>query len=113
MDRAALSEAISYTGNAPTVKCETSSSDQLIESKSIMDLPLGDRRTMNVIQMNGAAVFTGYDSGQKPNFVLAGGRAQSQMLWVDGGSGQNMRLGIGQVDTDPPIELVAEVRVLR
>src|SRR5205085_598532 len=59
-----------------------------------------------------AAVFTGYDNGQKPNFILAGGRAQSQMFWIDGGSGQNMRLGIGQVDTDPPVELVEEIKVV-
>src|SRR5258708_676332 len=106
------SEAVTITAQTPQVQSETSSIGQLIESKSIMDLPLGDRRTMNVIQMNGAAVFTGYDNGQKPNFILAGGRAQRQMLWVDGGSGQNMRLGIGQIYTDPPVELVAEIKVL-
>ena len=112
LELGAVSEAVTIAARAPQVQSETSSIGQLIESKSIMDLPLGDRRTMNVIQMNGAAVFTGYDNGQKPNFILAGGRAQSQMLWVDGGSGQNMRLGIGQVDTDPPVELVAEIKVL-
>ena len=67
---------------------------------------------MNVIQLTGAAVFTGYENGQKPNFSLAGGRAQSQMFWIDGASGQNMRLGIGQMDTDPPVELVDEIKVL-
>jgi hypothetical protein len=34
------------------------------------------------------------------------------MFWIDGGSGQNMRLGIGQVDIDPPVETVQEVKVL-
>jgi hypothetical protein len=83
-----------------------------LKSKSIADLPLADRRTMNVINMSGTAVFTGYDSVQKPNFILAGGRAQSQMMWTDGASGQNMRLGIGQIDTDAPIEVVDEIKVL-
>ena len=67
---------------------------------------------MNVIQLVGTAVFAGYDSGLKPNFILAGGRAQSQMFWIDGSSDQNMRLGIGQMDTDPPVEMVQEIQVL-
>ncbi|MBA2353803.1 MAG: hypothetical protein H0V80_03940, partial [Acidobacteria bacterium] len=67
---------------------------------------------MNLIKMTGAAVFVSYDSGQKPNFSLAGGRTQSQMFWIDGGAGQNMRLGIGQVDVDPPVDTVQEVKIL-
>ena len=107
-----INQSVTVTAEAPQVESRTSSFGQLIESRSIADLPLGDRRTLNVIQLNGAAVFVGYDTGQKPNFSLAGGRAQSQMFWIDGGSGQNMRLGIGQVDTDPPVELVEEIKVL-
>ena len=47
-----------------------------------------------------------------PNFSLAGGRTQSQMFWIDGGSGQNMRLGVGQINLDPPVEAVDEIKVL-
>ena len=107
-----VSQSVNVTGEAPQVEASTSGIDQLIDSKSVTDLPLADRRTMNIINMTGAAVFTGYDRGQKPNFILAGGRAQSQMMWIDGGSGQNMRLGIGQMNTDPPVELVSEIKVL-
>ena len=107
-----LSQSVTVSSEASLVQSSTSGIDQLIESKSIANIPLGDRRTMNVIQLSGAAVFTGYDNGQKPNFSLAGGRAQSQMFWIDGASGQNMRLGIGQLDTDPPIELIDEIKVL-
>ncbi|HLH18679.1 MAG TPA: carboxypeptidase regulatory-like domain-containing protein [Bryobacteraceae bacterium] len=107
-----MTETVTVTTEVPLVESATSGLDQLIESRSIANIPLGDRRTMNVIQLSGAAVFAGYDSGQKPNFSLAGGRAQSQMFWIDGASGQNMRLGIGQIDTDPPTELVEEIKVL-
>ncbi len=107
-----LSQSVTVSGEVAMVQSSTSGVDQLIESKSIADIPLGDRRTMNVVQLSGAAVFAGYDSGQKPNFSLAGGRAQSQMFWIDGASGQNMRLGIGQMDTDPPVELIQEIKVL-
>ncbi len=107
-----LSQSVTVAGEASMVQSTTSGVDQLIEAKSIADIPLGDRRTMNVIQLSGAAVMAGYDNGQKPNFSLAGGRAQSQMFWIDGASGQNMRLGIGQMDTDPPVELIEEIKVL-
>ncbi|HET8550105.1 MAG TPA: hypothetical protein VFL57_18975 [Bryobacteraceae bacterium] len=85
---------------------------QLVDSKSVQDIPLGDRRTMNLLRITGAAVFVHYDTGARRNFSLARGRTQSQMFWIDGGTGQNMRLGIGQVDTDPPVEVVQEVKVL-
>lgn len=98
----AATEAITITAAASTLETRTSAVSSLVESRSIEDMPLGDRRTMNIIRFTGAAVFVNYDSGQKPNFSLADGRTQSQMFWIDGGTGQNMRLGIGQIDADPP-----------
>ncbi len=108
----AVSESVTVTGEASLLETRTAQSSQLVETRTIEDMPLGDRRTMNMINITGAAVFVNYDSGSKPNFSLAGGRTQSQMFWVDGGTGQNMRLGIGQIDTDPPVEVVQEVKVL-
>jgi Carboxypeptidase regulatory-like domain len=108
----ATSDTVTITGETPLLQTRTSDVSTLIESKTVQDLPLGDRRTLNIIKLTGAAVFVNYDSGTKPNFSLAGGRTQSQMFWIDGGSGQNMRLGIGQVDIDPPVETVQEVKVL-
>lgn len=108
----AVTESVNVTAVASTLETRSSDVGQLIESRTVQDLPLGDRRTMNLIAGMGAAVFINYDSGQKPNFSLAGGRPQSQMFWIDGGAGQNMRLGIGQIDTDPPVEVMQEVKVL-
>jgi hypothetical protein len=107
-----LAETVTVTTEAPTVENRTSVIGQTIESADIENLPLGNRRTMNVLNLSPATAFVGYDSGQKPNFSLAGGRTQSQMFWIDGASGQNMRLGIGQVDLDPPAETVQEIRIL-
>lgn len=108
----AVTESILVTSQASLLETRTSEQAQLVEARNIADMPLGDRRTMNIIQMTGAAVFINYDSGGKPNFSLAGGRTQSQNFYMDGGTIQNMRLGIGQIDTDPPVETVAEVKVL-
>ena len=112
MEIGSVNETVVVTDQAPLLETRTSDSSQLVEARNVQDMPLGDRRTMNIIQMTGAAVFVNYDTGGKPNFSLAGGRTQSQNFYMDGGTIQNMRLGIGQVDTDPPVETVAEVKVL-
>ncbi|MDQ6758628.1 MAG: carboxypeptidase regulatory-like domain-containing protein [Acidobacteriota bacterium] len=112
LELGAVADSINVSASASLLETRTSDVSQLVESKSIEDIPLGDRRTMNIINITGAAVFVAYDAGAKPNFSLAGGRTQSQMFWIDGGTGQNMRLGIGQIDLDPPVETVEEVKVL-
>lgn len=107
-----VAEVVTVTGEAPLLQTRTSEFSQTIESQTVQDLPLGDRRTMNLIQTTGSAVFVNYDAGGKPNFSLSGGRTQSQNFLIDGGTAQNMRLGIGQIDVDPPVETVQEVKVL-
>jgi hypothetical protein len=98
LELGSVTETVSVSAAASLLETRTSEVSQLVESKTIEDMPLGDRRSMNVINITGAAVFVNYDNGSKPNFSLAGGRTQSQMFWIDGGTGQNMRLGIGQID---------------
>jgi hypothetical protein len=108
----AVTETVSVSAEAPLVESRTSDTGQLIESKNISDLPLSDHRTMNVVALTPASVYVGYNSGQKPNVSLAGGRTQSQMIWIDGGTDANMRMGIGQMDLDPPVDAVQEVRLI-
>jgi Carboxypeptidase regulatory-like domain len=108
-------QTITVTSEATMTETRTSDVSQLVESKSIEGLPLGNRRTLNVVQLSGAAVFVGYPNtpaNVNPNFSLAGGRTQSQMAWIDGGNAQNMRMGAGQINLDPPVEAVQEVKVL-
>jgi len=112
LELGAVTESVSVSAQASLLETRNSDVGQLVEGKTIENMPLGDRRSMNMINIMGAAVFVTYEAGQKPNFSLAGGRTQSQMLWIDGGSGQNMRLGVGQMDLDPPVEVVQEVKVL-
>ncbi len=107
-----LTESVTVSAEAPLLETRTADAGQLVEARTVEDMPLGDRRAMNMVNILGAAVFVNYDSGSKPNFSLAGGRTQSQMFWIDGGTAQNMRLGVGQVDLDPPVETVQEMKVL-
>ncbi|MPZ16886.1 MAG: hypothetical protein GEV06_03050 [Luteitalea sp.] len=112
LDVGGMEDTVTVNAQLPLLESRSSEVGQLIESRAVESMPLGDRRSMNLIRMTGAAVFVSYDTGAKPNFSLAGGRTQSQSFLIDGGTGQNMRLGIGQVDVDPPVETVQEVRVL-
>jgi len=112
LDIGQATETVNVNARTSSLDTRTSDVSQLIESKTIEDMPIGDRRSMNIINITGAAVFVNYDSGGKPNFSLAGGRTQSQNIFIDGGTAQNMRLGIGQIDTDPPVESTSEVKVL-
>lgn len=115
MEIGQVSETVKVTGDAPLVETRSSDVTQLIDSKSIESIPLGNRRTLNVINLTGAAVFVRYNNtpgNANPDFSLAGGRTQSQMFWIDGGAGQNLRIGQGQINLDPPVETVSEIRVL-
>src|SRR5262249_53613645 len=115
LDLGAVTETIHVTASEPQANTLTPDVSQLVDSKSIEDLPLGNRRTMNIIQMTGAAVFLSAGSaavGGNPTYSLAGGRLQSQMVWIDGGTGQNVRIAVASQNIDPPAETVQELRVL-
>ncbi len=108
-----ITQSVQVTGGAPLVETRTSDVTQFIESKTIEGVPLGNRKTMNVVQTLGAAVFLNDNvGGSQPTYSLAGGRVQSQMTYLDGGLTQNFRLGAGQQSIDPPIDAVQEIEVL-
>ena len=88
-----VNSTINVTELEPLIDSRTSDVGQVIDAKSIDDLPLGNRRTMNVVKMTGGAVFLSDEPPGKPVYSLAGGRMQSQMVWIDGGTGQNIELG--------------------
>ncbi len=112
LELGSVSETVNVSANAAALDDKTSVISQTLEPEEIQDLPLGDRRTLNVVNLMAGAVFVDYVTGGKPNISLAGGRTQSQMAMLDGGSTQNMRLGVGQLDTDPPAEAIQEVKIL-
>jgi hypothetical protein len=108
-----VAETVTVTGEAPLLESATSDVGQFINSKAVAEMPLNGRRALALVQMSAATVWVDYGGEAKPNFSLAGGRVQSQMFWIDGGAGQNMRLGAGQVDIDPPVEVIREFRVVQ
>lgn len=108
-----MAESVTVSAEAPLLESASSTVSQMIDSRVVSDMPLSGRRALELTKLIGGAVFINYAGQAKPNFSLAGGRVQNQMFWLDGGNIQNMRLGIGQVDTDPPVEVIKEFRVVQ
>ncbi len=62
---------------------------------------------MNIVSLTAGTVFV--NSGA---YSLAGGRTQSSMTWLDGGTGQNIRIGIGNTEVSPPVDTVQELGII-
>ncbi|MBZ5620878.1 MAG: carboxypeptidase regulatory-like domain-containing protein [Acidobacteriia bacterium] len=110
LELGAVTEIVNVTALEPLVNTRTSAVTDVIDPKSIEDLPLINRRTMGILRTSGLAAFIGNDN--LPTYSLAGGRVQSQMVWIDGGTGQNIRVGPGQQNVDPPVETIQEIKIL-
>lgn len=107
-----VTDSITVTDEPPLLEARSAAVTQLIETKNIEELPLGDRSAFNVVEITGAAVFARSETGGLPSYSLAGGRVNNQMIWIDGGAGQNMRLGAPIADFNPPIETLQEIRIM-
>lgn len=107
-----VQETITVHADVPLLETRSSDFSQNLEIRSIQDLPLGNRRMMNIVKLMPAAIFMTDNPGGQPVYFLAGGRDQTQMVWIDGGNGQNMRMGAGQQNVVPPVETVQDIQIL-
>jgi len=109
LELGSINETVNVPGGEPLLNTRTSEVGQILDVKSIEDLPLGNRRALNILRMAGLAAIV---PNNPSAYSLAGGRVQSQMVWIDGGTGQNIRIGVGQQNVDLPVEAVQETEVL-
>ena len=104
-----IEETVNVPSVEPLLNTRTSEVSQILDAKSIEALPLGNRRALNILRVAGLAAIV---PNNPSAYSLAGGRVQSQMVWIDGGTGQNIRIGVGQQNVDLPVEAVQEMQVL-
>ena len=116
MELGAVTQSVQVTSRQSLVQTRTSDISQVMTSSSVEALPLLNRRPLQLVGLTGASVFVQYNNiigNAVPQFSLAGGRAQDQMAWLDGADVQNVRMGVGQINMDPPAQAIQEVKVLQ
>ncbi len=105
-----LNETVTVEAAAPLLQPETSSIANVVDGRSIQDLPLVDRRAAQLIGLNGFVVQNG--AGLGATFGIAGGRANNAMYTLDGESTQNLpNIGVATLVYDPPVESLQEFNV--
>jgi hypothetical protein len=112
LDVGPTSSTVEVKSDAVMIENGSGTVDQLMPSRMLTEVPLASRQTMDLIRTSPALVYMGLNANNKAQFSLAGGRVLNQMFWLDGGNIQNTRLGVGQVEYDPPAEFLQEFRVL-
>jgi hypothetical protein len=105
-----VSEAIEVKGSAPLLESESSTVGQLIEHKTVMDMPLTGRRVGELLGLEGGSLFITGDV-IRPRVAIAGGRADQQQWMIDGVNASNMSLEVPQALFNPPVEAVQEIRL--
>ena len=93
----------------PLLQTETSAVAKVVENESVTNLPLIDRRASQLQRLNGFVVQT--NSGANASFAIAGGRSDNANYLIDGGTAQNLLLGVPILSFDPPAESVQEFSV--
>lgn len=105
-------QTVEVTGSAPLLESENSSISQLIENKSVQDMPLMGRRAGDLVALMGNAILLKSDVFI-PRLSIGGGRADQQMWLLDGVTAQNIALESPQTNFNPPVESLQEFRVLQ
>ncbi|MEO7651855.1 MAG: carboxypeptidase-like regulatory domain-containing protein, partial [Bryobacteraceae bacterium] len=109
-----VNETIEVAGAAPLVDSETSAVGQVINNKSIVEMPLNGRNAWHLVQLSAATVFVGGigDAAEIPVASMAGGRPFSQALLVDGGSVQKSGMSRAMAELGPMVDSVEEFKVI-
>ncbi len=107
MELGDVTESVTVEADVPLLKTENSSVGGVIQNRSIANMPLLGRRAAQLVRLSGFVVQRGNGS----QFQIAGGRSNNAMWTLDGGSTQNILLGVASLNYDPPIEALEEMNV--
>ena len=102
-----VTEVITVEADVPLLKTENSSVGNVVKNETIANMPLINRRAAQLVRLSGFVVQRGNGS----QFQIAGGRSNNAMWTLDGGSTQNILLGVASLNFDPPIEALEEMNV--
>src|SRR5574341_1347015 len=103
----AQTERVVVEATAPQLRSETSAVGVVIDNRTIVNMPLINRRAAQLARLQGFVVQNGTGS----NFTMAGGRGNNANWQIDGANAQNVLLGVQTLSFDPPIEALQEFNV--
>jgi hypothetical protein len=104
-------ETVEVASDAVGVETVSSTVGESVTGRSILDLPLNGRNTLDLALSQPGVTETNDDSGAAGTFSIAGGRSDSVTFLLDGGLNNNL-LNNGVVFNPNP-DTVAEFRVLQ
>jgi hypothetical protein len=107
-----VAETVSVTGAAMLLETESAAASQLIENKTVIDMPMASRRAASLVRLLGGVTYIQETAAeQAPMFSMAGGRSASPIWSIDGGIVTNVAQGAGWIEGNPPMEALQEIRV--
>lgn len=101
-----VSQSMEVHTDAPLLQSESAAVSGIVDNKTIINMPLLDRRSSQLQRLNGFVVANG--TGGNATFAVAGGRGNNANYVIDGGNTQNLLLGVPTLSFDPPVESVQE-----
>ena len=109
-----VTEKVEVTGTAPLVDSETSDVGQVINNKSIVEMPLDGRNAWDLSKLTGGVIYVGNqgDANEVPWVSMAGSRVKTQEFFLDGGSVQKSGLATAQAELEPMVDAVDEFKVI-
>ncbi|MCC7157105.1 MAG: TonB-dependent receptor [Bryobacterales bacterium] len=113
LELGAVTETTTVSAEAPLVETGNATVGQYVSNEMLVEMPLTDRNSLDLVGLAGGVVPLEQNANQKAQFSLAGGRVLNQAFSLDGGNIQNVRIGIGQNEYDPPVEVLQEFRVVQ
>ena len=108
-------QAVDVSSAIVTLQTQESSIGQLVDRKSIENLPVGNRSATSLVALSPGVVMINSGEGAEnyPVFSVAGGRARNQDFTLDGGNVTNA-VGVTrpQQQTSLPLDAMQEFRVI-
>lgn len=105
-------ESVTVSAATPLLQTATSSLNQVVENKTVVNMPLASRRVGSLVRLLPGVTFGSEDTQEGAvNFSISGGRSRQQMWTLDGGVIQGNAMLTGILEFNPPVEALQEFRV--
>jgi hypothetical protein len=104
-----VAQSVTVDAAVPLLKTDTAAVNNVVQNEAIIAMPLIDRRSAQLTRLSGFVVQNGTGAGA--TFAIAGGRGNNSNYLIDGGTAQNLTLGVATLSFDPPVESMQEFNV--